>query len=213
MPALLEKVLTVGNPNANGTPPSGLPAPSTRLSVATTTPPLVPLATKLNEFVPVAGKRQFEDDADHAVVVVLDVTLQTLAALEDEGIESLFDGGALVTDVSGSKVFETGIDGAGAEDLPKLVEANLFADVELDQDQHGSTQGGVRRLNRHKGRQGLGRHFANGRYRDCSFEIHTATRNSGSRLFRPETRASTLIVPEEWQSGERRRLAWSYKTR
>jgi hypothetical protein len=32
-------------------------------------------------------------------------------------------------------VFEAGVDGACAQDLAKLVEANLFADVELDQDQ------------------------------------------------------------------------------
>src|SRR5258708_23932497 len=95
-----------------------------------------PATGELDQLVPVAGEGQFEDHADHSVVEILDVALQAFAAFENEGFEDLLDRGTLVADVSGSEVLEAGISSACAEDLPELVEANLFADVELDQDEH-----------------------------------------------------------------------------
>jgi hypothetical protein len=38
-------------------------------------------------------------------------------------------------------MLEAGFGGAGAEDLAELVEADFFADVELDQDQDRAAQG------------------------------------------------------------------------
>ena len=119
-----------------------------------------PAAGELDELIPVAGEGQLEDHADHAVVEILDVALQALAAFEDEGFEGLFDRRALEADVAGSEVLEAGIGGAGAEDLAELVEANLFADVELDQNQDRAGQGGVGRLGRHQSGQGFGGNFA-----------------------------------------------------
>jgi hypothetical protein len=88
----------------------------------------------LDERVPSAGKREFEDQANDAVVVVLDFSGEALAGIEDEWVESLFDGRTLVADVGGS-LFEAGVGGAGSEDVAEDVEFDFFADVELDQDE------------------------------------------------------------------------------
>jgi hypothetical protein len=88
-----------------------------------------------DEAVPVAGEGEFEDDGEDAVVVVLDLCAETLAGVEDEGFDCFHDGRALVADVVGRGVLERRLgDGRGAEDLAELVEANLFADVELNED-------------------------------------------------------------------------------
>ena len=100
-----------------------------------------PAAGKLNERVPAAGERKFENEADDSVVVVLDLALEALSAVEDEGLERFLDGRTLVADVSGSLMLEAGLGGAGSEDVAELVEADLFADVELDQDQDGAAEG------------------------------------------------------------------------
>jgi hypothetical protein len=102
-----------------------------------------PAGGKLDERVPVAGERQLEDQADDAVIVILDLALEALAAVEDERVEAFFDGRTLVADVSGSLMLEAGFGGAGAEDLAEFVEADLFADVELDQDQDRAAQGAI----------------------------------------------------------------------
>ena len=78
-------------------------------------------------------------------------------------LEGFFDRRTLVADIAGSGVFEAGIGGAGAEDLAQLVETNLLANIELDQDQHRAAQGGVRRLERDEGGQRLGWNFTDGR--------------------------------------------------
>ena len=100
-----------------------------------------PAAGEFDERVPVAGEGQLEDEADDAVVVVLDLSGEALAAFEDQRLEGLLDRRALVADVGGS-LLEAGLGGAGWEDLAELVEADLFADVELDQDQDRSAQRG-----------------------------------------------------------------------
>jgi hypothetical protein len=89
-----------------------------------------PVGGELDQFLPVAGEGELEDQADYAVVVVLDLSGEALAGVEDQGLESFFDWGALVANVGGS--FETGLGGAGSDDLTEGVEADLFADVELD---------------------------------------------------------------------------------
>src|SRR5580658_8554829 len=65
-----------------------------------------PAAGKLDQLVPVTGKGKLEDHAYHAVVEVLDIALQLFAALENKGIESLFDRRTLVADVSRGEMFE-----------------------------------------------------------------------------------------------------------
>ncbi len=53
----------------------------------------------------------------------------------------LLDRRTLVADV-GRGLFEAGFGGAGPEDGAENVEADLFADVELDQDEDGAAEGG-----------------------------------------------------------------------
>ena len=90
---------------------------------------------------PVAGKRQFEDHADYAVVEIFDLALQALAAFQNQWFQDFFYRRTLEADVARSHVFEAGVDGAGAEDVAQLVKANLFADVELDHDQNRAAKG------------------------------------------------------------------------
>src|ERR1700683_5537772 len=89
---------------------------------------------------PVAGEWKLEDQADNAVIVVLDLALEALAAFEDEWFEAFFDGGALEADVFGGLVLEAGFGGAGSEELAEFVELDLFADVELDQGEDGTLE-------------------------------------------------------------------------
>ena len=102
-----------------------------------------PAAGEFDESLPAAGEGEFEHEADDAVVVVLDLAVEALAGVEHQGLEGLLDGRALVADVGGS-LLEAGFGGAGAEDLAEFVEADLFADVELDQDQDRAVQGSLR---------------------------------------------------------------------
>ena len=69
-------------------------------------------------------------------------------------------------------MLEASIGGAGSEDLAKLVEANLFANVELDQDQDRAGQESVWRLGGYQSGEGLGWHLAYGRGGDGGFTIH-----------------------------------------
>src|SRR6266536_2978596 len=101
---------------------------------------LNPAAGETDERVPIAGKRQLEDDAQHAVVVVLDLGVETLAAFENQRLDRFDDRGTLEADVSGSGVLEAGLLAAGAENVAEGVEADLFADVELHQDQDRALQ-------------------------------------------------------------------------
>ena len=88
-------------------------------------------------------KGSSKTEADDAVIVVLDFSVEALAAFEDQGLKGLFDRSALVAHVGGS-LLEAGFGRAGAEDLAEFVEADLFADVELDEDQDGAAQRGLR---------------------------------------------------------------------
>ncbi len=56
-----------------------------------------PAAGELHQLVPVAGKGQLEDHADHAVVEILDVALQALAAFKNQRFEDLFNRRTLVS--------------------------------------------------------------------------------------------------------------------
>jgi hypothetical protein len=114
----------------------------------------------LDEVVPIAGKGQLEDHADYTVVEILDVALEAFAAFEDQGFEDFFYRGTLEADVARGDVFEAGIGSARAEDLAELVEANLFAYVELDQDQDRAAEGSVGGFGGHQSGQGLGGDFA-----------------------------------------------------
>src|SRR5579859_948980 len=99
-----------------------------------------PAGGKFDELVPGTAEGQLEEQADDAVVIVLDLSREALAGFEDERLKRLFDRSALVADVGG-RLLEAGFGLARGEDLAEFVEADLFAYVELDQDQHHATQG------------------------------------------------------------------------
>src|ERR1700688_4900073 len=141
-----------------------------------------PAAGKLYQLVPVAGKRQLEDHADHAVIEVLDVSLKALTAFEDKGFEGLFDRRTLVANVSGGEVLEAGVDGAGAKNAAKLVEANFLANVKLDHHQHGAAEGGGGWLGGYQSGQSLGGNLADCGG-GCGFEIHECIAGGGGSRF------------------------------
>ncbi len=130
-----------------------------------------PAAGELDEGVPSAGKRQLEFEADDAVVVVLDFPGKALAGFEDQGLKRLLDRRTLVADV-GRGLLEDGFGFAGREDGAENVEADLFANVELDQDQDRSAQGrvGLGAL-LHLGGQVAGNVGAD---HGCDFAVHRA---------------------------------------
>ncbi len=104
-----------------------------------------PAAAHADQRVPVAGKRQLEDHAQYAVVVILDLTVKALAAVQHQGVDGFDDRRALVADVSGSGMLEAWVlYRTRAKDLAQLVEPDFFANVELDKDEDGPAQ---RRLN------------------------------------------------------------------
>src|SRR5271157_1532383 len=147
-----------------------------------------PAAGNLNQVFPGAGKGQLEDQADDAVIVVLDLSLKPLAAVEDDRLERLHDRRPLVADVSRSLMLEAGVGRARAEDFAQLVEPNLLADVELDQNQHRAAQGRSRRRLRLFGRS-LGGGIAE--RRGCEFAIHE---NAVVRVRTPEARVLLVMV-------------------
>jgi hypothetical protein len=105
-----------------------------------------PAAGQLHQALPVARERKLVDDADHAVVVVLDLALENLflgafAAAQNERIERTDDRRPLIAHVGRHRVLDLGLlYGARVHRLLQLVEAQLFADVELNQDQNRSAQ-------------------------------------------------------------------------
>ena len=104
-----------------------------------------PSAGEADEAVPVAGEGNLEKDADDAVVVVLDLARQPLAGFENEGIRGDDDGRALIANIGGSDMLEAGLlEGSAVDDLLELVDTDLLADVELDQDPHRTHEGRCR---------------------------------------------------------------------
>jgi hypothetical protein len=103
-----------------------------------------PSAGETNETVPVAGERNFQEKADDAVVVILDLAGQPFAGIEDEGIGGDDNGRSRVTDIGWGGMLEVGLlDGAAVDDPLELVEADLLADIELDKDTDGPDQAGL----------------------------------------------------------------------
>ncbi len=107
-----------------------------------------PTAGEANKRVPIAGKLQFENYAQHAVIVILDLSVQTLTSLEHQWLNSFDHGRTLITDVSRSRMLKTRFLPPSAEDVTQGVEANLLAHVELNQYKNGTLQGLVLSLDK-----------------------------------------------------------------
>ena len=91
-----------------------------------------PARGKLDQVFPVSGEGQLEDHTDDAVVVVLDLPGKSLAGLQDDGLDRLGYGRALVADVSRSLALKGGLRSARGYQATQNVEADFFAHVVLD---------------------------------------------------------------------------------
>ncbi len=101
-----------------------------------------PAAGERDEAFPIAGKTELVDDADHAVVVILDFALEAFAAAQHEGIERLSDRRPLVTHIGRDRMLDGWLrHGARFHDLLQPVEPDLLAHIELDQDKDRSRDG------------------------------------------------------------------------
>src|ERR1700680_2351776 len=111
-----------------------------------------PAAAQAHQRVPIAGKRQLEDHAQHSVVVILDLSLEPLSALQNQLFGRRDHWGSLVPNVGRSGVLEVGLlQRARAKKLPQLVKTNFLANVELDEDENRAVQ---RRLDRSRSHAG-----------------------------------------------------------
>src|ERR1039458_6213580 len=95
----------------------------------------------MHQAVPISRKRQLVNDADHAIVVILDFSFEALSAIELKRIERLDHRRSLVAHIRRGRVFHPRLrHGARTHRMLQMVEAQLFTYVELDQDQNKSTQ-------------------------------------------------------------------------
>ena len=62
-----------------------------------------PAAAQADQRVPVAGKRQLEDHAQHAVVVILDLAFEALATVQNQGIDRLHHRRTLIAHIAGGR--------------------------------------------------------------------------------------------------------------
>ena len=103
-----------------------------------------PAAGQVHEAFPIAGERKLIKNAGNAVIVVLYFAFEALAAFELECFKRADDGRTLVTDVGGRGVLHAGLlHGARVHGLLQQVEPQFFADIELDEDHHGSAERGI----------------------------------------------------------------------
>ncbi len=99
----------------------------------------------MDEAFPVAGKSELVDDADDAVVVVLDFAFEPLAAAQHQRLERPDHRRPLVAHVGRHRVLDFGLlHGARVHGLLQLVEAQLFAHVELNEDKDRAAECGLR---------------------------------------------------------------------
>src|ERR1700693_2813997 len=101
-----------------------------------------PAAAQANQGVPVSRKWQLENHAEHAVIVVLDLSFEAFARFQNQWLDRLNHRRALIANVSRSGMFEAGLlECARPKNLAKLVELDLLTNIELDQNQHRAAQG------------------------------------------------------------------------
>lgn len=103
-----------------------------------------PSAYERDEPLPWTGEGKLKDDADDTVVVVLDLAMKSFSSFKNERLGGFDHGRTLVADVSRRRMFESGLlEGRSAEKLPQMVETDLFADVELEQDRDSPGENGL----------------------------------------------------------------------
>jgi len=97
----------------------------------------------LYQVLPVARECELINDADHAVVVILDLAFEPFAATQHQRIEWANHRRPLVAHIGRHGVLDLWLlHGARIHSLLQLVEAQLFAHVELDEDEHRSAERG-----------------------------------------------------------------------
>src|SRR5712692_4971439 len=160
-----------------------------------------PAAAQTDQRVPVPREGQFENHAQHAIVVVLDLSFQTFTTFQNQRFNRLDDRGPLVANVAWSRMLEAGLlEGPRTENLAELIEPDLLAHVELNQHQDGAVK---RRFDCR-----LGLHLRRG-VCDCKgiFAVpgHTCcspATNAANSETEETWLLSTYIVPESGRSGE-----------
>src|SRR5579864_6642731 len=156
-----------------------------------------PPAREFHQVIPVPRKRQLEHKADYAVVKILDLSFEALAAFEHERVKRFHNRCTLILNVVGRLILECRLGRPCTQELAQIIQPNFFANVKLDQRQHGSTQGrGGRRL-RHRmylGRHSLGdirSHYAG------KVTIHKKELAAWSTRGRTEDALEISILPEK----------------
>jgi hypothetical protein len=92
-----------------------------------------PAAGQPDKRLPVAGKRELKDDADHTVVVILELAMQALATLQHQRLDRFHDRRTLIANVSRRGMLHAGLrDGASADDFAQARQLDLFAHIELN---------------------------------------------------------------------------------
>jgi hypothetical protein len=100
-----------------------------------------PAAGEGNQGLPGTGEREMENDADDAIIVVPDLSVESFPGIKDEGFGGLDDRRTLVADVAGRGVLQRGLlDRGRAEKLAEAIETDLFRDIELEQNVDGARQ-------------------------------------------------------------------------
>src|SRR5689334_7232647 len=100
-----------------------------------------PPAPQPNQRVPVSRKCQLENYAEHAVVVILDLSFQPFPGFQNQWLNWLNHGRPLIANVSRGRMFKARLlQRPRPEDLPQLIELDLLTNIELDKHQHSSAQ-------------------------------------------------------------------------
>src|ERR1039457_2277677 len=91
--------------------------------------------------IPIARERQLEDNAHHTVVVVLNVSFETLTAFENKRIDLLDYRWPLIANIGWRRMLQARLlHGTSAHRLLQDVESEFLAHIELNQHQNGAVE-------------------------------------------------------------------------
>src|SRR4051812_44862249 len=101
-----------------------------------------PPTAQPDQRVPVSRKWQLENHAEHAVIVILDLSFQPLPSFQNQRLDWFDHGRTLIPNVPRRGMFEARLlQRPCPKDLAQLIELDLLTNVELDKHQNRPTQG------------------------------------------------------------------------
>ena len=158
-----------------------------------------PAAGQLHQLAPVPREGQLENQTDDAVVVILDLSFQAFAGLQDHRLNPLQNGRPLVANISGRGMLEAGLHRSGADNLAQLVQPDFFANVKL----HEHPQTTMERGFRDRFLADLSGNVNHDK-RGCAFTFHRYPKRAGKRACRGacDLLTNLSIFPDWGQSGE-----------